>query len=207
MISGQPAKGRSGGGLLNSAGQLIGVCNAADEKNHEGLFAATSLLHALLDDARLTYVYDDRSGAPGPGGSHPRPESAVADSRGSTDRRPPRMPDEMPSARSGPMENLPGRLVETGVDERRPDPNPRGDRVGSGLLDRSPPLHGAGPGNQPGSQEAAEVICIIRPRGSRPGASSRVVVIENASAEFVDRIDRESRPRDIAPAAATIRRP
>ena len=39
--SGRPVDGRSGGGLFNRAGQLIGVCNAADPEFDEGIYAAT----------------------------------------------------------------------------------------------------------------------------------------------------------------------
>lgn len=38
-ISGAPVDGRSGGGLFNVAGQLIGVCNAADHQDNEGIYA------------------------------------------------------------------------------------------------------------------------------------------------------------------------
>ena len=37
--SGRPVVGRSGGGLFNSAGELIGVCSAADPEIDEGLYA------------------------------------------------------------------------------------------------------------------------------------------------------------------------
>jgi thiol-disulfide isomerase/thioredoxin len=38
-IAGAPVDGRSGGGLFNAAGQLIGVCNAADHQDNEGIYA------------------------------------------------------------------------------------------------------------------------------------------------------------------------
>jgi thiol-disulfide isomerase/thioredoxin len=38
-ITGAPVDGRSGGGLFNAAGQLIGVCNAADHQDNEGIYA------------------------------------------------------------------------------------------------------------------------------------------------------------------------
>ncbi|MBU4400050.1 MAG: trypsin-like peptidase domain-containing protein, partial [Planctomycetes bacterium] len=40
QVAGQPVEGRSGGGLFSSEGYLIGVCNAADPSDGEGLFAA-----------------------------------------------------------------------------------------------------------------------------------------------------------------------
>ncbi len=50
-ISGAPAVGRSGGGLFDMEGNLIGVCNAADETDNEGIYAAIEVVHGQL--ARL----------------------------------------------------------------------------------------------------------------------------------------------------------
>lgn len=47
-VAGQPVIGRSGGGLFTQDGRLIGVCNAADPKDNEGLYAALSVLHDHL---------------------------------------------------------------------------------------------------------------------------------------------------------------
>jgi S1-C subfamily serine protease len=43
--SGAPVEGRSGGGLFNDKGQLIGVCYAADYEGNEGLYAALESIH------------------------------------------------------------------------------------------------------------------------------------------------------------------
>lgn len=39
-VAGAPAEGRSGGGLFTEEGFLIGVCNAADPADNEGIYAA-----------------------------------------------------------------------------------------------------------------------------------------------------------------------
>lgn len=39
-VAGAPAEGRSGGGLFNEEGHLIGVCNAAQAEDNEGIYAA-----------------------------------------------------------------------------------------------------------------------------------------------------------------------
>jgi S1-C subfamily serine protease len=57
VVSGQPVDGRSGGGLFSSAGQLIGVCQAADPEYNEGLFAHLPAIHGYLDRANLAFVY------------------------------------------------------------------------------------------------------------------------------------------------------
>jgi thiol-disulfide isomerase/thioredoxin len=56
-VSGAPEEGRSGGGLFNLEGQLIGVCYAADYEGREGLYAALENIHEELDRLKLQDVY------------------------------------------------------------------------------------------------------------------------------------------------------
>lgn len=65
--AGQPVIGRSGGGLFSADGQLIGVCNLADPKDNEGIYAALPLLHANLDKIGQSRIYQRSA-----------PENAVA---------------------------------------------------------------------------------------------------------------------------------
>jgi hypothetical protein len=46
-------QGRSGGGLFSAEGYVIGVCNAADPEDDEGLYAAIAAIHAELNQAGL----------------------------------------------------------------------------------------------------------------------------------------------------------
>lgn len=48
-VAGQPDQGRSGGGLFTVDGYLIGVCNAADPADNEGLYAAIDPVHKELE--------------------------------------------------------------------------------------------------------------------------------------------------------------
>jgi len=68
QVAGQPVQGRSGGGLFSLAGELIGVCNAADPADDEGLYAALATVHEQLDEAGLSFVYRQTypSGSPPP---------------------------------------------------------------------------------------------------------------------------------------------
>jgi thiol-disulfide isomerase/thioredoxin len=59
-----PVVGRSGGGLFTSDGFVIGVCNAADPTDREGLYAALPSIVAELDRLGLSFVYRDPSAAP-----------------------------------------------------------------------------------------------------------------------------------------------
>jgi hypothetical protein len=56
-VAGAPVEGRSGGGLFNAQGQLIGVCYAADPQANEGLYASLPSIHAKLDSLQLAMVY------------------------------------------------------------------------------------------------------------------------------------------------------
>lgn len=86
--SGAPVQGRSGGGLFNEAGELIGVCNFADEPAGEGIYAGLASIHAQLDRLGLGDLY--RGAAPGAA-----PVVAVA-----APVAPPRVPDLAPIERS-----------------------------------------------------------------------------------------------------------
>jgi S1-C subfamily serine protease len=55
--SGAPVEGRSGGGLFNAQGQLVGVCFAADHEGNEGLYAALESIHGELDRLGLKEIY------------------------------------------------------------------------------------------------------------------------------------------------------
>jgi hypothetical protein len=56
-VAGQPIVGRSGGGLFSADGLVIGVCNAADPGQREGLFAALGSIQAQLDQLGLAGLY------------------------------------------------------------------------------------------------------------------------------------------------------
>ncbi|MEZ6121454.1 MAG: trypsin-like peptidase domain-containing protein, partial [Pirellulaceae bacterium] len=57
VVSGKPVDGRSGGGLFNRNGMLVGVCQAADLEMDEGLYGHLPSIYAHLDDANLSFVY------------------------------------------------------------------------------------------------------------------------------------------------------
>lgn len=62
-VAGEPVQGRSGGGLFNARGELIGVCNAADPAAREGMYAGLSSIHEMLTKNQLASLFA------GPGGS------------------------------------------------------------------------------------------------------------------------------------------
>ena len=93
QVAGQPVQGRSGGGLFAADGTLIGVCNAADPTDNEGLFAALPAIHEQLEEAGLAFVYRNVYPSTGveasmlPGGSAHVPAMAESMPKVSFDRR------------------------------------------------------------------------------------------------------------------------
>ncbi|QDV27239.1 thioredoxin domain-containing protein [Aureliella helgolandensis] len=57
-IFGAPAVGRSGGGLFDTQGRLIGVCNAADAADDEGIYAAADVVYAQIERLGLTHLFE-----------------------------------------------------------------------------------------------------------------------------------------------------
>jgi len=55
--AGQPVDGRSGGGLFTAEGLLIGICNAADPADDEGLYAGLASIHWQLDQIGQSEIY------------------------------------------------------------------------------------------------------------------------------------------------------
>lgn len=63
-IRGAPAVGRSGGGLFDLQGRLIGVCNAADATDDEGIYAAAEVVYSQIARLGLDHLFEHRPSAP-----------------------------------------------------------------------------------------------------------------------------------------------
>ena len=173
QVAGQPVQGRSGGGLFAVDGTLIGVCNAADPADNEGLFAALPTIHEQLEEAGLAFVYRNvyPSGgfdavAAGPGGSAHVPAMPAEMPAVAFDRRD--RAGAVPTASTAPAGERAPPPAAFG-----PAPLSSGERA---LLDHV---------RQQGGR--AEVICIVRPHGAAENASE-VYVLKDASREFVDHL-------------------
>lgn len=57
-IAGAPAVGRSGGGLFDTQGRLIGVCNAADSEGDEGIYAAAEVVYSQIERLGLSHLFE-----------------------------------------------------------------------------------------------------------------------------------------------------
>ena len=199
QVAGQPVQGRSGGGLFAIDGTLIGVCNAADPADNEGLFAALPSIHEQLEDAGLAFVYRTiypSAGLDGlaAGGSAHVPAMPDAMPPVSFDRRD--RADAVPTASTAAA-------GATAAPPSGPNQLPRADSL--------PPAPASGPAPaavaaaatrgtlSPGEQALldhvrrhegkAEVICIVRPHDA-VGNASEVFVLNDAGSNFVDHLAR-----------------
>ena len=170
QVAGQPVQGRSGGGLFSNDGTLIGVCNAADPADNEGLFAALPAIHDQLEDSGLGFVY--RSAYPSGGAAHPDPLAVNV----------PNMPAEMPSVsfdRRDREAAVPTASTEAASSKAAADPAGASAGVVSTALSQG---ERALLDHVRRHRGTAEVICIVRPR-DRPDAESEVFVLQPAGAQ------------------------
>jgi hypothetical protein len=199
QVAGQPVQGRSGGGLFAIDGTLVGVCNAADPADNEGLFAALPAIHEQLDEAGLAFVYR---------AVYPSGGLAVASD-------------------TPPVPSMPAEMPDFPVDRRnRSDAVPTASTTAAGpggptampLPAVAPPPAAAEPAAALSSGEhalldhvrqhggKAEVICIVRPHGA-PEAASEVFVLSGSSRNFVEQLSRTHAGAAVAglPGAAPVR--
>ena len=176
QVAGQPVEGRSGGGLFSSEGYVIGVCNAADPSDKEGLFAALGSIYAELDrkdsEGRdLSFVYkspsENRSGTP-EAASLPPPW------RRTPCRRCPSRPMAPPAWPPGTPRPIP-----------RPRRRPHCAPHEQAALDE---IHRR-------MKEGSDVTIVVHPRND-PDAKSEVFMLDHASREFVSQLSTEARRRE-----------
>ncbi|MEQ9406250.1 MAG: trypsin-like peptidase domain-containing protein [Fuerstiella sp.] len=56
-----PVQGRSGGGLFNGDGQLIGVCSGAFRDTKEGLYTGVGAVRKLINELKLNTLFEEKT--------------------------------------------------------------------------------------------------------------------------------------------------
>jgi thiol-disulfide isomerase/thioredoxin len=167
--SGAPVEGRSGGGLFNTAGELIGVCFAADYESNEGLYAGLESIHDELAARGLSDITKSAVAL-----SNAADEIPLADAQSPIVRGQEPLVPVIPL----PSQTTTAPLTDNSVAVAAPP---------AGSTPTTP--HGLNAVEQAAWEEimaraaTAEVICIIRPKA--PGGQSEVITLDNVSPEFV----------------------
>jgi thiol-disulfide isomerase/thioredoxin len=179
-VAGQPVEGRSGGGLFSPEGYVIGVCNAREPEQQEGLFAAPAAIYAELDHDQLAFVYKTPSGtldgARGmPPATHAEPVAAAnAELIASSAPSPTSAPNVAPATRA-----LINPLL---VEPIGKSPLPPHEQAALEEIRRQ-------------VKSGAKVIIVVCPNGN-PDGKGDVFVVENASHGFVRQAAAEGRRQD-----------
>lgn len=190
-VAGAPVEGRSGGGLFNAQGQLVGVCFAADPQGNEGLYASLRSIYAKLDSLQLSMIYQQgpagpnvvQASASAPAQQEPRivPAQSVTSIRGQE--------PESPSIAASPKFPITQQAPTNAV--------------------ALPPAEQAALEEIQRRGINSEVICIIRPQD--PTAKSEVITLNNVSPAFVGALANPTsgitprNPRDVSSPASLLR--
>lgn len=164
--SGAPVEGRSGGGLFNSAGQLVGVCFAADYEGNEGLYTALESIHDELDRLNLSDIY--RKNAP----ASTETVSAIGPVAVPTSQQVVRGQEPPVTPIASEATTVPSSLVAI-------DPTAAARQAPNGLN----AVEQAAFDELMSRASSSEVVCIIRPH--EPGGKSEVITLQSVSPEFV----------------------
>jgi thiol-disulfide isomerase/thioredoxin len=168
--SGAPVEGRSGGGLFNSAGELVGVCFAADYEGNEGLYTALESIHDELDRLNLSEIYRKSGAASAETASH-NPAANMPQ----TTATPPIVRGQEPQPLM-PVAESEGMLPVTPV-AARSDQNLAGEPASLN------PVEQAAFEEIMNRAADSEVVCIIRPRD--PSGKSEVITLPQVSPAFI----------------------
>jgi S1-C subfamily serine protease len=163
-VSGAPEEGRSGGGLFNLQGQLIGVCYAADYEGKEGLYSALESIHSELDRLQLQEIYVKSGNSAAP--------NAVAD-KGMT-------------VRGQVDESLAPITPLAGTTPPAADPKSN-SAVPQGLS----PAENAAFVEVMSRAAESEVVIIVRPKTA--GGQSEVITLDSVSPEFIKALEAKKR--------------
>jgi len=163
-VSGAPEEGRSGGGLFNLQGQLIGVCYAADYEGKEGLYVALDSIHEELNRLGLKDVYakGDAPASKASGGP-----SVVRGQEG-------------PEPQLVPLTPI--------ADAAAPKSTPAGNTA---LAQNLSPEEQASFGEIMQRASSAEVMIIVRPK--TPGGQSEIIQLDSVSPDFVKALEAQRR--------------
>jgi hypothetical protein len=199
VCSVDPQSGRSGGGLFDANGSLVGVCSCADRKLKEGLYMAHSPILELVKGLKLTSIL----ATPASGGGEDAASSfaEMLDGGDGMDEKEP-APVKTPSEAIAEIEEPAFDETEVGSEVEAAEPEVAAaevvaeEEVGE-LTDA--PLFNPAAGKK--TSRTAEVVSTTTESGpeitividdKKPGSQKRVIVIPRASAFMLELLTGES---------------
>ncbi len=161
-VSGAPEEGRSGGGLFNLQGQLIGVCYAADYEGKEGLYTALETVQGELNRLHLQDVYAKT------------PSSKPLDASGNSLAANQSLVVRGQELSQGPVTSLAESTPRSPIGSKAPPQNLSETEQAalSEVMQRA---------------AKSEVVVIVRPK--TPGGQSEVITLDDVSPEFVQALE------------------
>jgi hypothetical protein len=195
-VAGQPVIGRSGGGLFSTDGMVIGVCNAAEPVDHEGLFATLESIHVVLDQQGLSSLYKQAVAPPAmvPPIDSTRSAVVAVDPFSAGRTAAPLARVAAAAAPTAPTAHFPTATADTALPTSSHDSaSANGEQA---VLDKIRRRAG----------EGSEVVCIIRDRNN-PQATSEVITLDHASPAFVNQLARAAQPQNTPASLESPRRP
>jgi thiol-disulfide isomerase/thioredoxin len=175
--AGAPVDGRSGGGLFTAEGLLIGICNAADPADDEGLYAALASIHWQLDQIGQSEIYQRGAQAVDAGAvaaSEPAAQPVAAEEPAM-----PALPAAMPQRSVASAEH-----ANTAVTPAVFQPS-----AAAGAASRVSP---ASFEQVAATDDDTEIVFIVRSKRN-PQVRSEVYVVEQATPDLISRISEAAR--------------
>jgi hypothetical protein len=189
--TGAPTDGRSGGGLFTQDGLLIGVCNAADPADNEGLYAALASIHWQLDQIGQSEIYQRSGMAASAPAAAAAPASFV--SAEPMNAIPPASAASAEAAIPALPQAMPGRADFAAAPANALPPlNPVG--VAAPIAAATAPVAQ--------SDDDTEIVFIVRSK-KNPDQRSEVYVVDQAAPELLSQISEAARSTGQRRAAAT----
>ncbi len=174
--SGAPAIGRSGGGLFNMRGELVGICNNADPEGNEGIYAGLESIHEELDHLGLKEIYA-KPDAAGPSARTVGGSGAAGGPSVVRGQEPPITPLANDAA------SPPARMDANDNQTKSAAPHSLSETEQAALEEIM------------SRAVSSEVVCIIRPKDH--GGQSEVIQLDNVSPEFVRALRQRNSPAPI----------
>lgn len=200
VCSVDPQSGRSGGGLFDANGSLVGVCSCADRKLKEGLYMAHSPIVELVKGLKLTSIL----ATPAPTGGEDAASSfaeMLDGGDGMNEKEP--APVKTPSEAIAEIEEPAFDETEVGSEVEAVEPEVAAAEVVAeeevGELTDAPLFNPAAAGKK--TSRTAEVVSATTESGpeitividdKKPGSQKRVIVIPRASAYMLELLTGES---------------